>query len=351
MKREDISLLQQKKLKILFLLLPFLIGLCVDLYIPSLPKITIYYNIQISIVQLTITSYLLGYSAGQILLGTLSDYYGRKRILLFSCICCALVSFVSGFSPNIYYLIVFRLFQGIAIAGLGSVIRAIATDCFAGIALNNIMSNIALSWGLGPIIGPFLGAYLQYYFNWKANFIFLGLYGTFLSIYIAVMIPETNKNITTINYGALKELCINIKNILIHPIFLCYTVLLSLIYGGVLILFNITGPFLIQNVLKYSVINYGYMALFLGSGYFFGCYINKLTISYVKPHKVSIIAILCGIIVSITMICLGEFLVINLYIILIPIFILLFLSGLIFPNMMSSCLELFSHCGGTVSAV
>ena len=350
MTNKELFLSRDNKLKILFILLPLLIGLSVDLYVPSLPAITTYYKTQISFVQLTITFYLLGYSAGQILLGTLSDYFGRKSILLISCIIYTLISFVSSLSPNIYFLIVYRLLQGIAIAGLGAIVRAVATDCFTGISLNKMMSCIALGWGLGPIVGPFLGSYLQYYFNWKANFIFLSLYGFFLIIYILLLIPETNKNLKGINSTSLKELCLNIKTILIHPIFIFSTILLSFIYS-VLILFNITGPFLIETVLMYSIVDYGYMALFLGFGYFIGCYINKFLLNYIKPLKISIIAILSGITVCIIMIALGIFLTINLYIVLIPIFFLLFISGLIFPNIMSGCLGLFSNTGGTASAV
>jgi MFS transporter, DHA1 family, multidrug resistance protein len=311
MRENVLSLQQENKLKFLFFILPFLIGLSVDMYVPSLPAITTYYNIQINLVQFTITFYLLGYSAGQVLLGTLSDYYGRKVVLVISCIFYTLISFISAFSPNIYFLIVSRFIQGIAIAGLGSVVRAVATDNFTKPTLNKMISYISLGWSLGPIIGPFLGAYLQYYFNWKGNFIFLSLYGAFLTIYIILVVPETNKNTKAMNHHSLKEVCLNIKTILLHPVFFCSTVLLSFIYG-VLILFSITGPFLIENVLKYSVIDYGYMAIFLGFGYFSGCYINKFAINYIKPHKISISAILSGLIVSSIMIILGEVFTIDL---------------------------------------
>lgn len=64
----------------LFLLIPFLMGCGVDLYIPSLPTISKQFNVADNIVQQTISMYMLGYGLGQAFLGVLSDFLGRRKI-------------------------------------------------------------------------------------------------------------------------------------------------------------------------------------------------------------------------------------------------------------------------------
>ncbi len=72
---------EQKKFVLVLFLVGFLMGLGVDLYVPSLPSITRYFNVSPSSVQLTISLYMLGYGIAQIFFGILSDSLGRKKIL------------------------------------------------------------------------------------------------------------------------------------------------------------------------------------------------------------------------------------------------------------------------------
>ena len=84
-----------------------------------------------------------------------------------------------------------RLGQGLSVAGLGVVIRAVAKDCYSDKDLTKAMTYISTAWALGPIIGPFIGGYLQHLFNWKFNFYFYAIYGVLLCLYIFI-IKETH---------------------------------------------------------------------------------------------------------------------------------------------------------------
>jgi DHA1 family bicyclomycin/chloramphenicol resistance-like MFS transporter len=338
---------QKRKVIILNIFVPFLMGIGIDLYVPSLPAIKHYFLVPTHLVQLTIGFYLLGYGAGQVFLGVLSDSFGRRKILLISAIFYTMVSLLAALSPNIYILNLCRLLQGLSVAGIGAVCRALPADCFTGIDLAKAMAYISTSWALGPIVGPFIGGYLQHFFNWQANFYFFAIYGLFILIYAFLTLPETNLHLQSFHPVKIYN---SIKTIVTHPVFILGATLLSLVFAC-LVIFNVVAPFLIQTVLKFSVIAYGHMALLLGFGYFLGNFLSRFALSYFKPMQIVLFGLSSALLMSLAMICLGIFIPMNIYIIFIPVLLLLFSCGFVYPSMMAKCVGLFPKIAGTASAV
>ena len=333
---------------IMIFIVPFLMGIGIDLYVPSFPHIASYFQVSSGLVQLTVAFYVIANGMGQLILGVISDSLGRKKILLMSSLFYTIVSFLAVFSPNIYFLIFCRFLQGLGISGLAAVSRAVAADCFSGKDLAKAMIYMSIGWALGPLIGPVIGSYLQHYFDWQANFYFFSFYGLIIFIYMYALLPETHFKRSSIQ---LKEMCCGIKKVIFHPIFFFGILLLSLIYS-VLILFNLIGPFLIQNVLHFSVVAYGKVALFLGGGYLLGNLFNRLLIHHFEPTDIAVFGLIGGTLISALMVILSITNSMNLYIIIIPVFLLLFMSALIFPHIQAKCFSLFSfQLAGTASAV
>lgn len=335
------------KLRILILntITPFLIGTAIDLYVPSLPAIVNFYHTSESLVQLSIALYMLGYSAGQIFFGVLADCYGRRKILLGSILLFTVASFIAAWSPNIYVLNTCRLLQGLAVSGL-AVIRVVAMDCFTGLELTKTINSISICWAMGPIIGPYIGGYLQHYFGWQADFYFFGIYGAVITLYAFFYIPETHFARLPLN---LRHISQAIAEIAVSPVFLCYSIVIGLSYG-MIVVFNVVGPFLLQVVLKYSVIEYGRIALYLGFAYFLGNFSNRFIINYLPSMWVAIVSIIGSVVTGFLMVTLGYFFGLNLYLTLIPVFLLFFQSGWIFPNVAGMILNLFQKNSGIVSA-
>lgn len=336
-----------KHIYILLFVIPFLMGTAIDLYVPSLPAIKMYFKTSTSLVQYTISFYMFGYAIGQMFLGVMSDSFGRKNILLISGFIFTLVSFCAAFSPNIYFLIFYRFLQGVCIAGPAVVCRAIASDCYSGIALNKAMINISISWALGPILGPFIGGYLQHYFHWQANFYFFGIYALIVFGYSYFFLIETH-----IRRVPFKKEVIHatLKEIFSHPFFFIYSVISALLYST-LVVFNTIAPFLIQIDLKYSAIQYGHIALILGFGYFFGNIVNRFVVNYIKPNTIIILSLMGSVLISLIMIILAIYMKLNLYIILIPAIVIFFFCGLAFGNIMAKAISLFPHAGGSSNAI
>jgi len=100
-----------------------------DIYLPALPRISDSLSASPSLVQLTITSYVVGIAVGQLVIGPLSDVHGRRRPLMAGMTAFAIVSVLCAFAPNIYVLSGLRCAQGM-LAATGMVIgRAVVRDC------------------------------------------------------------------------------------------------------------------------------------------------------------------------------------------------------------------------------
>lgn len=338
---------QKNNILILLFLIPFLLGTGIDLYVPSLPAIAHYFNVSNHLVQLTIGLYLLGYAFGQASLGILSDSVGRKKILITSGILFTVISFLAAWSPNVFILIACRMLQGFTIAGAAVVCRAIATDCFSDLALTKAMTHISTSWALGPIIGPAIGGYLQHYFNWQADFYFFGIFGLFTFVFAAMTLSETHHRLVPFQGAIIYKF---VKEVITNPIFLSYSILASLIYA-ILVVFNVIAPFLIQVNLNYSVVAYGHIALMLGFGYFLGSLSNQYIINYLTSEKIILYSILAALLMCLIMIFMGIFIQPNLFILVIPAFLLFFFCGIGYPNLMTKTASLFPSMGGTAGAI
>jgi DHA1 family bicyclomycin/chloramphenicol resistance-like MFS transporter len=151
--------------------------LVTDMYLPCLPTLTDVFNTSASMVQLTISTSMLGIAIGQLLFGTISDKTGRRKPLFVSF--CLYLSATVGcvFSPNIYVLIAFRLLQGFGAAGGIVIARSVAADWFTGNDLLKFLAIMAAVQGIAPMAAPVAGGTLLLFTNWQGIFLCLGLVG------------------------------------------------------------------------------------------------------------------------------------------------------------------------------
>ena len=149
----------------------------VDLYLPSLPQLASFFETSASMTQLTLTTAMIGLAVGQLLLGPLSDKFGRKKPLIISLVIYIISTVLIVFSPNIETMIVLRVIQGLSSAGSVVISRAIATDLYCGREMTRFFGLLMTINGIAPIISPILGSLLLEYISWKGVFIFLALIG------------------------------------------------------------------------------------------------------------------------------------------------------------------------------
>ena len=149
----------------------------VDLYLPSLPQLASFFETSASMTQLTLTTAMIGLAVGQLLLGPLSDKFGRKIPLIISLVIYIISTVLIVYAPNIEAMIVLRVIQGLSSAGSVVISRAIATDLYRGREMTRFFGLLMTINGIAPIISPILGSLLLEYISWKGVFVFLALIG------------------------------------------------------------------------------------------------------------------------------------------------------------------------------
>lgn len=338
---------QRYNLHLLAIIIPFLMGVNIDLYVPALPTIANYFNAPIYLAQFTVAAYVFAYGTGQLFFGILSDCIGRRKIIVVCLGVYAVISLGASIATNIYLIICFRFAQGLCLAGAVVTIRAIVKDVFTGLEFAKTINNISMSWALGPIVGPFIGGYLQHLFNWQADFYFFSAYGAFVFAAALIALPETLHNSLKMRPA---NIFATLKTIVTHHVFMLASLIGMLLYA-ILVLFNVISPFYIQNILHYSPVVYGNIALLMGLSYFIGNGINRMLIAYLCPRYIVNVALCFALLFSIVMLACGIVAKPNIYFYIVPASLLFTATGIIFPNIVAKFSVLFEKGAGTAGAV
>ncbi len=141
-----------------------------DFYLPALPQLGEYFRSSESLVQLSLTFGLVGLGVGQLIVGPLSDKFGRKKPLIYSMVIFCVATVGCLFSGNIGWFIFFRLIQGLSGAGGVVISRSIATDLYEGKDLTLFFTMLSAVQGLAPILAPVFGGLLLSVTDWEGIF-------------------------------------------------------------------------------------------------------------------------------------------------------------------------------------
>ena len=147
--------------------------LTIDMYLPAFPQLADELDASAASVQLTLTGMLGGLAFGQLVIGPLSDAFGRRRPLLAGLVVHALASLLCAVAPSIAVLSVVRVLQGFAGAAISVVALATVRDLFSGVAVARTMSRLMLVIGLAPIVAPSIGGFILQVTDWRGIFFVL----------------------------------------------------------------------------------------------------------------------------------------------------------------------------------
>jgi DHA1 family bicyclomycin/chloramphenicol resistance-like MFS transporter len=162
------------------------------IYSPSLPSIVLVLRASESLVEYTLTIYLLAFGVGTLFWGRLSDRFGCKP-----CVLVGLMVFVLGclgcyLSGSINWLLFARFVQAFG-GNVGSVLgQTICRDAFHGPALGKIYAVVGSALAVFPAIGPIIGGFIAENFGWANIFLFLIFFGIIVSLITVFFLPETH---------------------------------------------------------------------------------------------------------------------------------------------------------------
>jgi MFS transporter, DHA1 family, multidrug resistance protein len=180
------------------LLVTFILGsltatppLAMDMYLPSLPEVTRSLNAPAATVQLTLTACLAGMALGQLVVGPMSDKWGRRRPLLAGLAVYVVATVLCALAPTVETLVAFRLAQGLAGAAAIVIARAVVRDLYDGMAMARFFSTLMLISGVAPIVAPLVGGQILRVTDWRGVFVVLTVVGVVLTVIVWARLPET----------------------------------------------------------------------------------------------------------------------------------------------------------------
>lgn len=165
--------------------------LTIDMYLPAFPRIADDFDASGSQVQLTLTGMLLGLAVGQLVIGPLSDMFGRRRPLMVGLLVHACVSLACSLAPTVEVLAAIRLVQGFSGAAVSVTAMAMVRDRFQGVAMARMMARLILVIGMAPIIAPSLGSFMLTWSDWRTIFLVLALAAVSLAVLAFVALEES----------------------------------------------------------------------------------------------------------------------------------------------------------------
>lgn len=163
----------------------------IDLYLPAFPALKLDLGLTDAQVQITLSATTIGFALGQLLVGPLSDRFGRRIPLICTTGLHVVASVMVAIAPNLVFLTTMRALEGIGAAGGAVVAMAMARDLFGGRRLVQVLSRLALVNGLAPIVAPLFGSWMVSFLNWRGVFWVLAVYGLMVMTLVVLFIVET----------------------------------------------------------------------------------------------------------------------------------------------------------------
>ncbi len=314
-----------------------------DFYLPALPSMESVFSATTTQIQLTITCSLIGLALGQLLIGPLSDKFGRKPILLVSFVVFILSTIGCLFSVEIYSFIFFRLIQGVA--GSGGVVasRSIVADLFKGEDLAKFFAMLGAIHGLAPICAPLLGGLMLKFTDWHGIFVILlaiGIVLLFVNLFFKESLRVENRAkgsiLQSFRYG----------HILKNRKFMDCVFVQSFAMGA-LFSFIASSSFIFQKHFGVSELTYSMLFAGVAIGTAFGASITPLLKSRRRALKVGIVGLTAmGLVIFVLLNLKAHFLLLEGGFFLTMIFL-----GFIMPTSTALAMEMERENAGNASAV
>lgn len=158
------------------ILLAGIAALAMNVFLPSLPNMTEYFDTEYRIMQLSVALYLGVNAVVQLIIGPFSDRWGRRPVVLWGLVIFVLASIGCVFSTNIWVFLFFRMLQSTVVAAM-VLSRAVVRDMVPQEQAASMIAYVTMGVAVIPMVAPFVGGHLEEWFGWQSNFWLLAVLG------------------------------------------------------------------------------------------------------------------------------------------------------------------------------
>lgn len=326
-------------------LIACLTSIATDIYAPSLPAIASIMETSIVKAQFSLTAFMFGLAISLLIYGPISEGVGRRGPLITGLILFICGSFICILSPSIEMLIFGRLIQGLGAGASSSLWRSIFRDVYQGDDLAKYGSwlSIIITFFIPAV--PIFGGYLQHYIGWQASFGFIILYSIITLLAVIFSFTETSQ------YHLRKRLNIRFisqtyAQLLSSPIFMGYTLSVFFCYGAFFSWIAV-GPALLMHTLKLNPVQFGWVSFIVSSGAMaLAGAVNAKVVARFGGKCMLRLGWALMFISGCLLLLAREIFGINVYAVIVPVFLFYFGTTFIWPNAFAGAFTPFGKIAG-----
>jgi DHA1 family bicyclomycin/chloramphenicol resistance-like MFS transporter len=323
--------------------------LSIDMYLSSLPTLEKYFSVGANTIQLTLASFFIGFSAGQLFYGPISDKYGRKTPLYFGISLFMGASIGCAMSSSIEWMIFFRFLQALGACSGGVIARAVVRDVYLPQDAAKIYSYLMLVTGLAPMLAPVVGGYILTHLGWKAIFLTLAFTGLVSVVLVKLWLVDSSiKN--SEKSLAPKEVMAEYLHLLKHKHFMAHAALIGFATAG-MFAYIASSPFVFMNFFGLSVTRYGWLFGANALSFVISAQINARLVKKVNPSTLIWVSLVFMTIFGTAMFMSAVFGIGGFYAITLPLLGVMSCIGFIMPNANAVAMAPFSSNAGSASAL
>ncbi|MDQ1165817.1 multidrug effflux MFS transporter [Flavobacterium sp. SORGH_AS_0622] len=321
----------------------------IDMYLPGFSGIAKDLNTTVAKVSMSLSSYFIGISAGQLLYGPLLDRFGRKKPLFIGLLVYILASLGCIYVADIDSFILLRFVQAIGSCAATVASVAMVRDLFPVKDIPKVFSLLMLVVGLSPMLAPTIGGYVTEDLGWHAVFFILMCMGIVILTASQIGLPNTYKPDTSISLKP-KPIITNFLAVLKEPQFYTYAFTGAIAFSG-LFSYVAASPIVFMDIYKVDAKTYGWIFALMSVSFIGSSQLNSMLLKRFSSEQMIFGALIAQSIISIVFLILALNDLLGLYQTIGMLFLFLACLGISNPNTAGLTLAPFAKNTGSASAL
>ncbi|NRT10677.1 multidrug effflux MFS transporter [Flavobacterium sp. 14A] len=321
----------------------------IDMYLPGFAQIATDLNTTVASVAMTLSSYFIGISAGQLLYGPLLDRYGRKKPLFIGMLVYIAASLGCVFVKDIDTFIGLRFIQAVGSCAATVASVSMVRDFFPVKDIPKVFSLLMLVVGLSPMLAPTVGGYVTDWYGWHMVFVILMFIGIIIMLAAQFGLPDSYVPDTTISLKP-KPILLNFASVLKEPQFYTYAFTGAIAFSG-LFTYVAASPIVFMDIYKVDPKMYGWIFAFMSLSFILASQLNSVLLKWYSSEQLILGALITQSAVALVFLFLAINNMLGLYQTITMLFLFLACLGISNPNTAGLTLAPFTKNAGSASAL
>lgn len=269
----------------------------IDMYLPGFKAIAKYMHTSTDEVALSLSSFFIGISAGQLLYGPLLDRFGRKKPLYFGLCLYIITSIGCFFSTSLEMLIIMRFFQAVGSCAAGVASMTMVRDLFPVKDNAKVFALLILVLGASPMIAPTVGSYITAAFEWQVIFLILTIIAVLILLAVIFFLPESYQPDPSFSLKP-KPIINNFLEVIKEPQFFTYAISGAFAFAG-LFAYVSSSPIVFIEVFKVSEKTFGWIFAGLSIGFIGSSQVNSMLVKRYSSEQLVNTFLICMVVISV----------------------------------------------------